>query len=100
MHRKTIARDDLVEAVRRATQLSKGEATAMVKQVLDEITDCLERGENVLLSSFGSFVVRDKKSRMGRNPKTGDTRDDFVAAGGDVQTVRKIGSANEFQKIG
>ena len=46
--------------------------TAMVKLVLDEITDCLERGENVLLSSFGSFVVRDKKSRIGRNPKTGE----------------------------
>jgi integration host factor subunit alpha len=39
--------------------------------VLKEITDCLERGETVKLSSFGSFVVRKKKQRIGRNPKTG-----------------------------
>jgi len=39
--------------------------------VLKEITDCLERGESVKLSSFGSFVVRKKRQRMGRNPKTG-----------------------------
>jgi len=43
----------------------------MFEQFLTEITDCLERGESVKLSAFGSFVVRDKNSRMGRNPKNG-----------------------------
>ena len=71
MFRKTITRKDLIEAVRRATRLSSADAAVMVKQFLTEITDGLERGENVQLSSFGSFVVRDKKSRVGRNPKTG-----------------------------
>ena len=72
MHRKTITREDIVDAVRQSTQLSKGEATAKVEQVLNEIIDCLGSGENVLLSSFGTFVVRDRKSRMGRNPNTGE----------------------------
>jgi len=44
---------------------------ALVELVLKEITDCLERGETVKLSSFGSFVVRKKGQRIGRNPKTG-----------------------------
>jgi integration host factor subunit alpha len=43
----------------------------LVELVLKEITDCLERGETVKLSSFGSFVVRNKGQRIGRNPKTG-----------------------------
>ena len=56
--------------------LSKGrpftpESAALVELVLKEITDCLERGETVKLSSFGSFVVRKKGQRIGRNPKTG-----------------------------
>ena len=44
----------------------------LVGLVLKEITDCLERGETVKLSSFGSFVVREKGQRIGRNPKTGE----------------------------
>ncbi len=45
--------------------------TALVEQVIKAITDCLERGEKVKLPSFGSFVVRKKNQRTGRNPKTG-----------------------------
>jgi integration host factor subunit alpha len=51
--------------------LSRTESAALVELVLKEITDCLERGETVKLSSFGSFVVRKKGQRIGRNPKTG-----------------------------
>ncbi len=51
--------------------LSRTESAAFVELVLKEITDCLERGETVKLSSFGSFVVRKKGERIGRNPKTG-----------------------------
>ena len=51
--------------------LSRTESATLVEQVLKEITDCLERGETVKLSSFGSFVVRKKGQRIGRNPKTG-----------------------------
>ena len=50
---------------------SRTESATLVELVLKEITDCLERGETVKLSSFGSFVVRKKGQRVGRNPKTG-----------------------------
>jgi integration host factor subunit alpha len=51
--------------------LSRGESAALVELVLKEITACLERGETVKLVSFGSFEVREKGLRPGRNPKTG-----------------------------
>jgi integration host factor subunit alpha len=71
MSGKTITRVDLCEAVYRKVGLSRTESATFVELVLKEITDCLERGETVKLSSFGSFVVRKKGQRMGRNPKTG-----------------------------
>jgi|SRR5262249_16347517 len=71
MGARTVTRVDLCEAVYKETGLSRIESTALVEMVLKEITDCLERGETVKLSSFGSFVVRKKGQRIGRNPKTG-----------------------------
>jgi integration host factor subunit alpha len=68
---KTVTRADLCEAVYQKVGLSRTESSALVELVLKEITDCLERGETVKLSSFGSFVVRKKGQRVGRNPKTG-----------------------------
>jgi integration host factor subunit alpha len=68
---KTVTRADLSDAVYRNTGLSRAESAKLVELALKEITDCLERGETVKLSSFGSFVVRKKRQRMGRNPKTG-----------------------------
>jgi integration host factor subunit alpha len=68
---KTITRADLCEAVYQKVGLSRTESAALVELVLHEITNCLERGETVKLSSFGSFVVRKKGQRIGRNPKTG-----------------------------
>src|SRR5260221_14116591 len=68
---KTVTRADLCEAVYQKVGLSRTESATLVELVLKEITDCLERGETVKLSSFGSFVVRKKGQRVGRNPKTG-----------------------------
>jgi integration host factor subunit alpha len=68
---KTVTRADLCEAVYQKVGLSRTESSSLVELVLKEITDCLERGETVKLSSFGSFVVRQKGQRIGRNPKTG-----------------------------
>jgi len=68
---KTVTRADLCEAVYQKVGLSRTESSTLVELVLKEITDCLERGETVKLSSFGSFLVRDKGQRVGRNPKTG-----------------------------
>ena len=68
---KTITRADLAEAVYRRLGLSRTESAAMVELVLEEICNSIVRGESVKLSSFGSFLVRQKGRRIGRNPKTG-----------------------------
>ena len=68
---QTITRADLCEAVYQKIGLSRTESSKLVEAVLDEICVAVARGENVKLSSFGSFVVRDKGERIGRNPKTG-----------------------------
>ena len=68
---ETVTRADLCEAVYQKIGLSRTESSKLVEAVLDEICDAVARGENVKLSSFGSFVVRDKGERIGRNPKTG-----------------------------
>ena len=69
---KTVTRADLCEAVYRKVGLSRTESAQLVEVVLDEISDCIIRGEPVKLSSFGSFIVRSKSERVGRNPKTGE----------------------------
>jgi integration host factor subunit alpha len=68
---KTITRADLSEAVYQKVGLSRTESAELVERVLGEICDCLAAGETVKLSSFGSFIVRSKGERVGRNPKTG-----------------------------
>jgi len=72
MSTKTLTRADLTEAVYEEVGLSRNESADLVESVLSEISDCLVSGENVKISSFGSFLVRDKNGRMGRNPKTGE----------------------------
>ncbi|WP_341991227.1 integration host factor subunit alpha [Azorhizobium sp. AG788] len=69
---RTVTRADLCEAVYQQVGLSRTESAALVEMVLREIADCLATGETVKLSSFGSFVVRSKGERVGRNPKTGE----------------------------
>lgn len=68
---KTLTRMDLGEAVFREVGLSRNESAELVEVVLDYISDALVKGENVKISSFGTFSLRDKKARIGRNPKTG-----------------------------
>lgn len=67
----TVTRVNLAEAVYQQVGLSRKESATLVEQVLDEITERLISGEAVRLSSFGSFSVRHKGQRVGRNPKTG-----------------------------
>ena len=68
---KNITRAELAEAVYREVGLSLSESARLLDMVLEEISKALEKGDSVKLSSFGSFTVRNKKMRMGRNPKTG-----------------------------
>jgi integration host factor subunit alpha len=69
---KTVTRADLCEAVYQAVGLSRTESADLVELVLDEISNRIVAGEPVKLSSFGSFIVRSKGERVGRNPKTGE----------------------------
>jgi integration host factor subunit alpha len=68
----TVTRADLSEAVYQEVGLSRNESAELVESVLSEIADTLTNGETVKISSFGSFSVRQKGQRVGRNPKTGE----------------------------
>ena len=70
MSERTVTRADLAEAVYEELQLSRQECSDLVESMLALLSDELARGETVKLSSFGSFAVRDKGERIGRNPKT------------------------------
>lgn len=71
MDSKTVTRAQLGEAVYQEVGLSRHESAEMVESILAEISGALQRGETVKISSFGSFSVRKKGQRIGRNPKTG-----------------------------
>ena len=72
MSGKTLTRADLSEAVHKQVGLSRAESADLVKAILDAMTGTLVTGETVKLSSFGTFMVRSKTGRIGRNPKTGE----------------------------
>ena len=72
MGMKTLTRADIADAMVRKSGISRQESQHFVEVVLGEISTSLENGENVKLSSFGSFGLRQKGERIGRNPKTGE----------------------------
>jgi integration host factor subunit alpha len=72
MSGNTVTRSQLSEAVYQEVGLSRNESADLVEAVLEEISNALVRGEPVKISSFGSFSVRQKGRRVGRNPKTGE----------------------------
>ena len=67
----TLTRADLAETINRKMGLSRAESLDLVEEILAKMCDALARGENVKISGFGTFLLRDKKERIGRNPKTG-----------------------------
>ena len=67
----TLTRADLAETINRKLGVSRADSLAMVESILDKMCGALSDGENVKISGFGSFVLRDKNERVGRNPKTG-----------------------------
>lgn len=64
---------DLINAVAESTGLGKGDATKAVESVIDTVTNALRGGDQVALVGFGTFSVRDRAARTGRNPRTGET---------------------------
>ncbi|MGO1304152.1 MAG: integration host factor subunit alpha [Sphingomonas parapaucimobilis] len=67
----TLTRADLAESLHQEVGLSRSDSADVVEQILVEMCEALSRGENVKISGFGTFVLRDKGERIGRNPKTG-----------------------------
>ena len=72
MSYKTLTRMDLSDAVFREVGLSRNESSDLVESVLELMSSALVKGEQVKISSFGTFSVREKNGRVGRNPKTGE----------------------------
>ena len=67
----TLTRADLADSINRKLGLSRSESLAMVESILAHMGNAMEQGDNVKISGFGTFLLRDKAQRIGRNPKTG-----------------------------
>lgn len=67
----TLTRADLAESINRRVGLSRADSLDMVESILQHMCEALAEGENVKISGFGTFLLRDKAERVGRNPKTG-----------------------------
>lgn len=90
---KTITRADVAEAIYEEIGLSRKDSNDILDMILDEMTNELVKGNNVKLSSFGTFALRNKKARAGRNPKTGVEAvisPRWVISFKPSQTMRKI----------
>lgn len=72
MDGQTLTRADIADAVYEEVGLSRHESAELVEAVIDEVCNSLVEGDNVKISGFGSFSVREKGERIGRNPKTGE----------------------------
>jgi len=67
----TLTRADLAESINHKVGFSRAESLDLVETILEKLCTALSEGENVKISGFGSFILRDKRERVGRNPKTG-----------------------------
>jgi integration host factor subunit alpha len=67
----TLTRADLAETINRKMGFSRAESLALVEAILAKMCEAMSEGQNVKISGFGSFILRDKRERVGRNPKTG-----------------------------
>ncbi len=90
---KTLTRADITETLFQEIGLTRKDSGEILDMILEEISDNLSQGNDVKLSSFGTFSLRDKKSRVGRNPKTGveaEITSRRVISFKPSQTMRKI----------
>ena len=69
--KKTWTRNDIIESISDNVGLSLSDSSKIIEEIFEFILNELEKGDDVKISSFGTFTVRHKKSRIGRNPKTG-----------------------------
>tara|TARA_Y100000591_G_C21175559_1_gene379473 strand:+ start:148 stop:483 length:336 start_codon:yes stop_codon:yes gene_type:complete len=100
---KTTTRSTLSEAVFKNVGLSRNESSALVDSVFNEILKSLIEGDDVKISSFGTFIVRNKKERIGRNPKTGEevpiTARSVVTFRASNVLKSKVNSKNKIQNM-
>lgn len=68
---ETLTRAEIAEAINRKLGLSRSESLSMVESILEHMSGSLAKGQNLKISGFGTFLLRDKAQRIGRNPKTG-----------------------------
>ena len=104
MARQTITRSQLSEAVYQEVGLSRNESADLLESILTKISETLATGESVKISSFGSFSVRSKGQRIGRNPKTGEEvpilpRKVLVFRPSQVLKSRIIGAAMDLPDL-
>ena len=99
---KTTTRSTLSEAVFKNVGLSRNESSILVDSVFNEILKSLIEGDDVKISSFGTFIVRNKKERIGRNPKTGEevpiTARSVVTFRASNVLKSKVNTKNKVQK--
>ena len=88
----TLTKKDLIEAIRSTNDLTQNQNTYLVETTIDIIRDTLASGEDVLISGFGKFRVKQKAERKGRNPATGD---DQMLPARKVVTFRCSGKLRE-----
>ena len=100
---KTTTRSTLSEAVFKNVGLSRNESSSLVDSVFNEILKSLINGKDVKISSFGTFILRSKKERIGRNPKTGEevpiTARSVVTFRASNVLKSKVDSKNKSQKL-
>ncbi len=90
---ETLTRADIAELLNKQVGLSRAESAELVEQVLDLVTDALTAGQNVKISGFGTFVLRDKNERVGRNPEDRDRSADHATARADLPAKPVVAGA-------
>ena len=90
--KKTWTRNDLIEAIHTKVGISMTDASKVIEDIFEEILISLEEGNDVKLSSFGTFSVKKKNSRIGRNPKTG------IETTISARKVVSFNPSNQFRK--
>lgn len=88
----TVTKNHLTSSIRNRLELPKNQASHLIESLLENIKKTLASGEDILISGFGKFCVKDKKTRRGRNPQTGD---DLILDGRRVVTFRCSSSLRE-----
>lgn len=93
MTQQTITRQDLSEVIFRKTSIPRKMSNKIIDEIIQEITGSLEKGENVKIAKFGTFSLREKKERIGRNPKT---KEEFVISARKVVLFKPSSTIKKY----